>query len=94
MDIDIAHDAAGGRIVFQVIEDAVDLVRLALLVLVLHTQLVAVGAADAAGFVRPLVPDAAVQLFDVIGFLLPDPQQLIHRAFQVGPADGQDGKLL
>ena len=31
---------------------------------------------------------------DVVGLFLPDPQQLVHSCFPVGPAEGQDGELL
>ena len=36
----------------------------------------------------------AAQVADVVGLLLPDPQQLVHRRLEVLPADGEDGKLL
>ena len=31
---------------------------------------------------------------DVVGLFLPDPQQLVHSCFPVGPAEGQDGEFL
>ena len=37
---------------------------------------------------------AAAQLVDVVGLLLPDPQQLVHRAFPEGAAYGEYGELL
>ena len=52
------------------------------------------GLADGAGLVRPLVPDLGVEVMDVVGLLLPDPQQLVHRRFPVGPPQGQDGEFL
>ena len=36
----------------------------------------------------------AVQVVDVVGLLLPDPQQLVHRTLEGHFPDGLDGKLL
>ena len=78
----------------EVIEHAVDLVEHALLVLVLDAKLIAVGLADAACFIRPGVPDVGREVVDVVGLFLPDPEELVHRAFEVCAAQGEDGKLL
>ena len=78
----------------QVVDHPVHLVELPLGVLVLHPQLVAVGLADGAALVGPLVPDMAVELVDVVGLLLPDPQQLVHGGLPKSPPQGEDGKLL
>ena len=60
----------------------------------LHRQLIAVGLADGAVFIRPAVPDVAPQVVDVVGLLLPDPQQLVDAGLEKGAAHGEDGKLL
>ena len=92
--IDIGEDAAGGGVVAQVVQHPVHLVKRPLRVLVLHPQLIAVGLADGAVFVGPAVPDVAPQVVDVVGLLLPDPQKLVDAGFEIGAADGENGKLL
>ena len=59
----------------------------------LHADLIAVGLADGAVLIRPAVPDVAPQVVDVVGLLLPDPQQLVDAGLEVRPADGEDGEL-
>ena len=88
------EDAAGGGVVLQVIQHPVHLVHLPFGILVLDGELIAIGLADGAVRIRPLIPDVAVQVVDVVGLLLPDPQQFVHRGLPVGPAEGQDGELL
>ena len=88
--IDVGEDAAGGGVV----QHPVHLVKRPLRVLVLHPQLIAVGLADGAVFVGPAVPDVAPQVMDVVGLLLPDPQKLVDAGFEIGAADGENGKLL
>ena len=78
----------------EVIEHAVDLIEHTLLVLVLDAKLIAVGLADGTGFVRPGVPDVGGEVVDVVGLFLPDPEELVHRAFEIRAAQGEDGKLL
>ena len=78
----------------EVIEHAVDLIEHALLVLVLDAKLIAVGLADGTGFVRPGIPDVGGEVVDVVGFFLPDPEELVHCAFEVCAAQREDGKLL
>ena len=92
--IDIGHDAPGGGVVLEIIEHPVHLVHLPLGIAVLDGELVAVGLADGAGLVRPLVPDVGIGVMDVVGFLLPDPEKLVHRRFPIGAADGEDGERL
>ena len=92
--VQVGENAPGGGIVLQVIQHPVHLVHLSLRVAVLHPHLIAVGLADGPGFIGPGIPDACGQRPDVVGLLLPDPQQLLHRAFQVHPPDGLDGKFL
>ena len=78
----------------QVVQHPVHLVHIPLGIVVLHPQLIAIGFADGAALIRPLVPDMAPQVTDVVGLLLPDPQQFVHRRLPVGPADGKNGKFL
>ena len=77
----------------QVVEDPIHLVHLPLRVAVLYPQLIAVGLSDGPVRVCPLVPDAGAQVMDVVGFLLPDPEQLIHGGLPVGAPQGEDGKF-
>ena len=92
--VDIGEDAAAGGVVLQIVQHPVHLIHLPLGVLVLHRQLIAVGLADGAVLVRPAVPDVAPQVVDVVGLLLPDPQQLVDAGLEIGAAHGEDGKLL
>ena len=91
--INIRQDAAGGGVVLQVVEHAVHLVEFALGILVLDAELIAVGLADRAGLVGPLVPDVAAQVVDVVRLLLPDPQQLVHGGLPVGAPQRQQREL-
>ena len=92
--IEIGHDPAGGGVVLEVIKHPVHLVHLPLGVDVLDAQLIAVGFADGTGLVGPLVPDMGVEIMDVVGFFLPDPQQFVHRGFPIGPPESENGELL
>ena len=40
------------------------------------------------------VPDVGVEVADVVGLFLPDPEDLVHRRLEVGLAQGDDGELL
>ena len=92
--INIRQDAAGGRVVLQVVEHAVHLVEFTLGILVLDAELVAVGLADRAGLVGPLVPNMAVEIMHVIGLLLIDPQDLVHGGLERRTTQRKRGKLL
>ena len=92
--IDIGHDAAAGGVVLQVVQHPIHLIELPLRIPVLHRQLIAVGLADRAGIVSPAVPDVAPEIVDVVGFLLPDPQQLVDAGLEIGAAQGENGELL
>ena len=94
MYIEIGHNPAAVRIVFQVINHPVHLIHHSFLILMLYTHLVTIGFADGTAFVRPAVPDVAFQFMDVIGFLLPDPQKLIHTALNGRPPESKGRKLL
>ena len=92
--VDIRQDAAAGRVVLQVVQHPVHLVHLPLGILMLHRQLIAVGLADGAVLIGPAVPDMPAEIMDVVGLLLPYPQQLIDTGLEVRSADGEDGELL
>ena len=91
--VDVRQYPARGGVVLQIVEHPVHLVELALGVLVLHAQLVAVGLAYGARLVRPLVPDVAAQVLYVVGLLLPDPEQLVNGALPIGAAYRENGEL-
>ena len=107
--IDIGQNSPGCRVVLQIIQHPIHLVEHTLFIPVLQPQLVTIGFADGTVFSCPLIPDVAAQVRNAVGLFLPDPQQLIHGAFPVGPAQshnfirgtlecrpaqGQNGKLL
>ena len=91
--VQTGEDPPGRGIVFQVVEDPVHLVHLTLRVLVLDPQLVAIGLANGASIIRPSIPDVGTQVVDVVGLLLPDPQQLVHGALEGHFADGLHREL-
>ena len=74
-------------------ENSIHLVALGVAVAGLLADLVAVGLTNAAGFVRPGVPDVGIQVMDVIGALLVDPEDLIQSGLPVDGAELQNGQL-
>ena len=60
----------------------------------LHAKLITVGLSDGAVRIRPLIPDMAVQIVNIVGFLLPDPQDFVRRTLQCGSAQCQNRKFL
>ena len=78
MNVNVGYYATAVRVVLKVVQHAVDLVEQTFLVDVFYAQLIAVGFADTARFVRPTVPNVTVQVVNVVGFFLPNPQQLVH----------------
>ena len=74
----------------QVPEHLVHLIHVSLGIVVLDSQLIAVGLADGAILVRPGIPDASPQIMDVVAFGLPDPEQLIDGGLPVSPPQRQD----
>jgi hypothetical protein len=93
MDIHVRDDAPALGIVFEIVQYAVDLVEQAFLINMLYAKLIPVRFAYAPRFVRPGIPDTAVEIADIVGFFLPYPQQLVHRAFQICPAQGKYGEF-
>ena len=93
MHIDVRHDPPAVRVVLQVVDHPVHLVHHALFVLVLHLHLVSVGFSDGTVGIRPTVPDVAVQVMDIAGLLLPDPQHFIGTAFDPGAPKRQCRKF-
>ena len=66
MHINIRHDPAAVRIVFQVIENTVYLIHHSFFIFMLHLHLISVGLTDRACLIRPAVPDMTVQVMNVI----------------------------
>ena len=91
--IGICHDPAAERIVFEIINDPVHLVKLALFINTLLPNLIAVGFSDRAGLVSPLVPDVAVKVMDVIALFLIYPENLIGCALKGGFSQSHYWKL-
>ena len=92
--VQAGEDPAGGGVVLQIPQHLVHLVHVPLGIVVLHPQLIAVCLSDGARLIRPGVPDMAVQVMDIVGLLLPDPQQLVHRGSQILLPHGDDRELL
>ena len=90
----VGHDAAAVRRVLEVVQHAVHLIKVTLGIMALLPNLVAVGFADGAGLVGPLIPNMAVEVMHVIGLLLIDPQDLVHGRFEGRTTQGKRRKLL
>ena len=82
MYINISHNTTAIRIILKIIKNPVNLIHHSFPVLMFHTQLITICLTDRTIFICPAIPDMAVKIMDVIRFLLPDPQNLIHGAFQ------------
>ena len=93
MHIDVSHDPTAVRIVFKIVKHPVHLIHHAFFVLMLYTQLVAIGLADGTVFVCPAVPDMAAQIFNIVGFFLPDPEDLVKSVFEACLSQGQGGEF-
>ena len=78
MHIDIGKDSAAERIVFQIIDDTVHLIHHAFLVLMLLCKLITVRLTDRTVLIRPLIPDSTLQIMDIVGFSLSDPEHLLR----------------
>ena len=90
----IGHNAATIRRVLKVVQHTVHLVEVALGVMALLTNLIAVGFTDGTGLIGPLIPDMAVEIMHVIGLLLIDPQNLVHGRLKRRTTQGERGELL
>ena len=66
MIVYVGYYPAGAGIVLQVVKYPVHLIHIPFGIMVLYPQLVAIGLAYAAVFVRPGVPDVAVQVVYVV----------------------------
>ena len=62
-----------GTPALQIIDHPMGVMHHSLLILMLYTQLIAVCLTDGAVFIRPLIPDMAVKVVDIVGLLLPNP---------------------
>jgi len=92
--IGVRHDATAIRRMLKVVQHAVHLVKVALGIMALLANLVSVSLTDGAGLVSPLVPNMAVEVMDVIGLLLIDPQDLVHGRLKRRAAQRERGELL
>ena len=92
--IDIGHYAARGGVVLKIPNYLIDLIHIALGIVVLNAELIAVGLADGAVFVRPGIPDARAQLVYIVALCLPYPQKLVDSRLPERSAYRQYGKLL
>ena len=90
----VRHNATAVRRVLKVVQHAVHLVEVALGIVALLANLIAVGLADGTGLIGPLIPDMAVEIMHVIGLLLIDPQDLVHGRLKRRTTQGERGKLL
>ena len=93
MVVYVAHYAAGGGVVLQVVQYPVHLIHLSFFIAVLYAQLIAVCLAYTAALIRPGVPDMAVQVIYVVGLFLPYPKEFVHSVFKSGFPKGHNGKL-
>ena len=94
MHVNVRHDAAAEGIVLQVVEHAIHLIHHAFLVLMLHAELISIGLADGAVRVRPLIPNVAVQIMNVVGLLLPDPKDLVRCGLERRLSERHDREFL
>ena len=94
MHIEVRQDPPAERIVSEVIEHTVGLIKQSLLIDMLHAHLVAICFPDGTVLIRPLIPDVAVEIMHVVRLPLPDPQNFIHGALQSRPPQRQCGELL
>lgn len=78
----------------EIVQDTVHLVEVALLVVRLLRDLIPVRLADRTRFIGPLIPDMGIEVVDVVGLLLVDPQDLVHRGLESGAAQRQRRELL
>ncbi len=92
--VDIGHYSTGGRIIFEVKKDSVDLIELALFILMFDAQLIAVSLADGAVFSYPLIPDMRMKVGDSVGLLLPYPKKLVDGVDQIGLTKSDYRKLV
>ena len=69
MYINIGHDPSAVRIVLKIKKYPVHLIHHSFFILMFHTQLIAVGFSDGAVLICPAVPDMAVKIMDIVGFL-------------------------
>ena len=94
MDIYVCQYTAAERVVLEVIENSVNLVEVALGIVVLDSELIAVCLADAAVLVSPSVPDVPLEVVDVVRFFLPYPKQLVRCALDKGLSERHRRELL
>ena len=91
--INIGHNTATVRIVFQIIDHTIHLIHHTFLILMLYAHLITICFSDGTGFICPLIPHMTVKIIDIVGFLLPDPEHLIRTALDGSSAQSQCWKF-
>ena len=81
--IHICHHTTTVWIMFQIINQAIHLVKHTFFVLVFYTHLISVSFSDRTIFICPAIPDMTFQIMYIIGFFLPDPQYLIYSRLNI-----------
>ena len=75
-------------------QDVVNLIHLALLELILNSELVSVCLTDSSILPGPLIPDVTSEVRNSVRLLLPNPQQLVKRELDSRRSYGKSRKLL
>lgn len=76
-DVGGGHYSAARRIVLELVENQIDLIHEAVGSWMFDSHLIPVRLADSTVLIRPLIPDVGVQILDVVGFLLINPEYFI-----------------
>ena len=84
----------GKRVVLQIPQHLIHLIHVALRVVVLHAELVAVGLADGQFSSAHASHTRVRRSWTLLLFELPYPQQLIYRGLPIGAAEREYGELL
>ena len=92
--IDVCHDSAGRRIVFQIPEDLVHLIHISFGIVVFYPKLIAVCFSNGAVLICPGIPYTGTKIMHVIALFLPDPQKLVNGGLPVRPADCENRKFI
>ena len=71
--INTCHDPAAVGLIFQIKQNSVYLIEQSFFVLMFDPQLIAVSFADRTVLISPCIPDLAVKISDIVGFLDPNP---------------------
>ena len=92
--VQIGHNTTAERILFEILEYAIHLVIIAVSIVRNLSNLITVSFANGARLISPRIPDVRVEVVNVVGLLLVNPQNLVHGALESGTAKRQRRKLL